>query len=357
MTNRERIINTGLCKEVDRLPFFFYFGPWTETIDRWKAEGMEEGMSWNEGFGFDAGIRMVGVNLGYYPAFEYKLIEERDTTKIIQDQLGVIQEVRKEGSSIPRYIEYPVKNREDWEKLKEKLNPEDPGRFPQNWEQLVKEYNSGAHAIQIGAFPYGLFGTLRDMMGVEDLLVNFYDEAELIHDMMSYLTDFWLNIYEKVCKDVKVDIIHIWEDMSGCHGSLISPKMIREFMMPQYLKIRKFADEHDIPVIALDTDGDCEELAPLFLESGINILLPFEVAAGSDILEYRKKYPKLSIMGGIDKIEIAKGREAINKELERVADIFKHPGYFAALDHLIHPEISWEDYKYFVKRLKDYIGA
>ena len=357
MSNRERIVNTGLCKEVDRLPFYFYFGPWGETIDRWKTEGLSSDSSWDEEYDFDEGIVQMNVNLGYNPPFEHKLLEEKGDTRIVQTSQGIIQEERVHGSCIPRYLGYPVKNASDWEELKKRLDPHDPGRFPENWPELVKEYNEGDKAVQIGSYPYGLFGTLRDMLGVEELLVNFYEAPELIQAMMDYLTDFWIEIYSKVVKEVKIDIIHIWEDMSGCHGSLISPKMIREFMLPNYLKIRRFADNNNIPLLALDTDGDCTQLTPLFLESGINIIMPFEVAAGSDIVDYRRKYPRLSIIGGIDKRELAKEKEDIDRELERVREIFQSPGYFPALDHLVHPEISLENFRYFVKKLKEPIGV
>jgi uroporphyrinogen decarboxylase len=318
---------------------------------------MEEGKRWDADFGFDAGIEIVDVNLGYFPAFEYKVLEEKSDTLIIRDGYGIVQEIRKHGSSIPRFIDYPVKNPEDWEKLKrERLDSNDPGRFPGNWKGLVKKYNEGDKLVQLGVFPFGLFGTLRDMMGVEELLVSFYEQPELIHDMMDYLTDFWITIYEKVCMEVKVDAIHIWEDMSGKTGSLISPKMVREFMMPNYKRIKAFADSHGIPVLSLDTDGDCSELVPLYIESGINLVFPFEVAAGCDITEYRKKYPNLCIMGGIDKQEIAKGKSAIDRELDRIDVMFAQSGYIPALDHLIPPEISWEDFNYFIKQLKKKIG-
>ena len=357
MNNRERIINTVLCKEVDRLPFFFYFGPWREAVERWREEGLEKDKDWSEDFGFDPGIEIVKVNFGYSPAFEYKQIEDKGDTIIVRDTLGILMEIRKHGSSIPRFIDYPVKTAADWEQIKKaRLKPEDPDRFPANWTELVKQYNEGDKIIQLGVYPYGLFGTLRDMMGVEEFLVSFYEQPELIHDMMDYLTDFWLSIYEKVCKDVKVDAIHMWEDMSGKTGSLISPKMVREFMMPNYKKIKAFADANKIPIFSLDTDGDCSELVPLFMESGINLIFPFEVAAGSDINVYRKKYPNLCIMGGIDKQEIAKGRQAIDRELERIKGMFDYSGYIAALDHLPHPQISWDDFQYFVNHLKKIIG-
>lgn len=74
----------------------------------------------------------------------------------------------------------------------------------------------------------------------------------------------------------------------------------------------------DIAVIQVDTDGDCEELIPLFAGAGVNMMLPFEVTAGCDVVALRRKYPYMSMMGGIDKMEIAKGKEAIDRELKRI---------------------------------------
>jgi len=358
MNNRERIIRTALCKKADRPPFTFYFGPWQETVDRWRAEGLGKDEEWSQRFGMDAGFAHVDVNLGYAPAFEWRQIEDKGDTMVIVDRLGICQEVRKNGSSVPRYIDYPVKGPRDWERLKrERLDADDPARFPADWKVLAEGYNEGDSVVQLGFFPYGLFGTLRDMMGAEALLYAFVDMPELIHEMIDYLTDFWLSIYAKVCKDVKVDAIHMWEDMSGKNGSLISPAMVREFMAPNYKKIKTFADAHSIPIYSLDTDGDCSQLVPIFVECGINLMFPFEVAAGSDINAYRARYPRLCIMGGIDKQKIAEGRAAILRELDRVSPMLEQPGYIPALDHLIHPEISWDDFCFFMERLKSMIGV
>jgi uroporphyrinogen decarboxylase len=145
--------------------------------------------------------------------------------------------------------------------------------------------------------------------------------------------------------------------MSGKTGSLISPDMICDFMLPNYRKISQFAKEKGIQAVAVDTDGKCAELVPLFMDCGINMLMPFEVAAGNDIIQYRALYPELIIMGGIDKIEVSRGREAIDRELERIRPIFEQSRYFAMLDHLIHPQISWQDFLYFTERLKIMIGV
>ncbi|MCL2741722.1 MAG: hypothetical protein FWE70_06385 [Oscillospiraceae bacterium] len=353
MTNRERIIKTALCEDTDRPPFISAFGPWGETVERWRAEGLGPDVGWDDGCGFDAGFRTVGLNLGYLPQFKPELIEDREHTQVVVDWQGIKCEVRKGGSSIPRYIEYPIKCRGDWERVREeRLDPDDPGRFPPDWDEVAKGLNAGDHAVQIGSYPYGVFGWMRDLMGLEGLLFGLHDDPGLIREMMGYLTGFWIRIYEKVCRDVRVDCLHIWEDMSGKQGSLISPAMFREFMTPQYERLSGFARTHGIPIVSVDTDGNCDELVPLFMEGGVNMVFPFEVAAGSDVLEFRRRYPKLCIMGGIDKRAVALGREAIDAELGRIRPMFSMNGYIASMDHLIHPEISLDSFRYYVDGLR-----
>ncbi len=358
MNNKERIIRTVLGKEIDRVPFILYLGPWDETIERWKKEGFDEKTDIVSELGYDSGFQVIqGLNLGFEPAFSKEIISETETSYISRNSFGAIQEILKSNETIPKYLDYPVKTMEDWVKIKEeRLNPDVPGRFPMTWKEDVKKYNNSDCIIQLGDFPFGLFGTLRELMGVENLLFAFYDEPELIRDMMNTFTDFWLAIYEKVVADVKVDCVHIWEDMSGKQGPLISPDMIREFMLPNYKKIKAFCEKHHIPILMLDTDGNCEKMIPVFLEGGINLVMPFEVAAGSDVVEYHKKYLKLAMLGGIDKQEIAKGKEAIDKELERIAPLLSETRFLPALDHLIHPEISWEDFCYYSRQLKKLIN-
>ena len=358
--NRERMIRTCLNQDVDRLPFWQIFGCWGETLERWQNEGFD-GVNvddWKVPLGFDEGFYTLPVNLGLCPAFERIILSEDGEKRTIRDHLGLTFIERKGRSAIPHYIDYPVKTREDWESLKKKrLDPNSPERFPENWQNVLSVIKEKDAAVQIGTFPYGLFGTLRDYMGVENLLTNFCEEPELVHEIMDYLTDFWLTIYKKVLSDIQIDHIHIWEDMSGKHGPLISPAMFREFMKPNYLKIADFAKQNNIPVISVDTDGNMDILMPLLEESGVNLVFPFEVQAGCDIVEYKKQYPNLSILGGIDKRALTKSHEMIDNELDRIDEMFHASGYIPSLDHLIHPQISYENFLYFVKRLKQKIGV
>jgi uroporphyrinogen decarboxylase len=104
----------------------------------------------------------------------------------------------------------------------------------------------------------------------------------------------------------------------------------------------------------VDCDGNVDQFIPLVLEGGLNGLLPFEVAAGSDVREVRRRYGKnLLIFGGIDKRALAQGKAAIDGELEsKVRPLLAEGGYFPMLDHYAPPDISFENYLYYKMKLK-----
>jgi hypothetical protein len=355
--NRERIRRCLSGQSIDRVPWFLYFGPWSETDQRWETE--TGGPVSYERFSYDAGIVSVNnwVNMGFCPAFSKEIFDENDQRVIFRDRLGIVQESIKGRSGIPRIISNPVTCRADWLRLKcERLDPEDPRRFPDNWPEIARQLNEGEKAVQLGAFPYGLFGTLRDLLGVENLLLGFYDDPDLIHEIMDDLTSLWLILYGKICQDVwPVDMVHIWEDMSGKQGSLISPAMVREFMIPNYRRITDFCRAQNIPGFSVDTDGRCDELIEPFMEGGVNALLPFEVAAGNDVVAVRKRYPGLAMLGGIDKRLISAGPVVLETELQRIRPLLSGSGYIPALDHLVPPEVSWSDFCSYSDRLRELI--
>ena len=144
MTNKERYINCATQKPIDRTPFFFHFGPWRETVEIWKKEGINNPNAWQEGFGFDDGIICLSwyVNHLFYPGFEYKVVEKEDGNIIYYDSSGQLLKKPKDKSTIPKILKSPVENEIDWERLKkERLDPLATGRFPENWNEIVADIN------------------------------------------------------------------------------------------------------------------------------------------------------------------------------------------------------------------------
>jgi uroporphyrinogen-III decarboxylase len=355
LTCGERVVRCFLGETIDRVPFGVGLGwdPWGETLDNFRRQSGIPALDLREHFGFDKSFALPDVHYGIYPEFEPLTLEETPEFIVHRDGRGITMRDRRDGGSMPEWLDYPVKTEDDWERLKaERLRPDDAGRTALDWDAFRARLKETGEAVQVGVFPYGVFGTPRDLLGVEELLVSFYERSSLVKDMMQHLTSVWIAVWERVAAEVQIDHIHIWEDMSGKSGSLISPRMVREFMMPCYDRIADFACTHGVRIISVDTDGDCRQLIPVFMEHGINMMLPFEVQAGNDVRTFRSLYPSLGIMGGLDKRALALSRADVDAEVRKAAEMVRLGRYVPAFDHLIPPDATWDNFCYAAQQMR-----
>jgi uroporphyrinogen decarboxylase len=125
-------------------------------------------------------------------------------------------------------------------------------------------------------------------------------------------------------------------------------------MLPRYRKVVDFLRGRGVKYIGLDSDGLIDPLIPVWLDAGLNCLYPFEVQAGMDVLAVRKKYGKeLRIWGGVDKRALASGPVAIDTELARLHPLMTEGGYIPHTDHSLPPDISFQNYIYFMKKMSE----
>ena len=106
-------------------------------------------------------------------------------------------------------------------------------------------------------------------------------------------------------------------------------------------------------LIFVDIDGDVTKLVPLWLEAGVNGILPFEVQCGMDVNAFRREYGKeLLMMGGINKRALITGGKDIDDELRRVAPLVEEGGYIPWLDHSVPPDVSYDNFLYYMDGLQ-----
>lgn len=253
---------------------------------------------------------------------------------------------------MPQFLEFPVKNRHDFNELKKRYNPESPARYPQYWKDYKRSVENRNYPL--GTMVGGFFGWAREWIGLENLAVMFYDSPNLLHEIFEFLGNFFIKANKKLIEEVELDYVWFWEDMGYKTASLISPKHFREFLLPQYKKVTSFLRSHGIDIILVDSDGNINELIPLWLDGGVNGVYPLEVAAGMDAVALRKKYGKdLLLMGNIDKRELAKGKEAIKEEvMKKVPYLLSQGGYIPAVDHAVPPDISFSNFIYYLDLIR-----
>jgi uroporphyrinogen-III decarboxylase len=134
---------------------------------------------------------------------------------------------------------------------------------------------------------------------------------------------------------------------------MVSPEIFRRFMLPYYQEITNFFHARGVDRILVDSDGNILELCRLFVEGHADGVYPLEIAAGSEAAAMRERYPSLSLMGGIDKRALAAGPEAIDRELERLLAVVNKGGYVPMIDHLVPPDVSLDNYLYYLQRRRE----
>ena len=385
MTNRERF--KAICRG-ERLGDFmvmdWFHRCWADTLEEWIKQGAPESIRTQEGlneyFGFDhlhglqeiisehnrADLKKIASaqSFGFYhvtppvmPVFEIKVLREDERHRVETTYGGSVVEVSKEHPwRMPRYLERPVKDRATWNEYKKHLDPHTPERWPSPWNEYVA--NRNREDVPTMLLLEGFFGVLREWTGLEQLLYLFYDDPNLVEDMMDQVLYLDMEMAKGVLKDMKIDCARFWEDMAYKSGPLISPDMFRKFEMPRYRQITDFLRSQGVDILHVDSDGNIDELIPLWMEVGVNFPWPLEVASRMDGKVWRKKYGKDIVLGGnIDKRVFAKGKDAIKEEvMSKVPYLVETGGYFPCLDHVIPPDVPLDGFRYYINMLQEIAG-
>jgi len=223
MNARERFNAVMRFEKPDRLPFMEFMFYWPETTERWESEGLSASADSVATFGYDR-FEWLPVDFNFVPAFEEEVVEEDETTRVVRDVTGVLKREFKHGSAMPHYIEFPIKTRDDFLALKERLDPTAPERYPANWSEMVETWRTREHPVAL--VTRGLLAFMRDFMDFQDMSMAFLEQPEWVAEMMDFHTDFIIRVWEKALSEVEVDMTLLGEDMAFKNGPMISPAAV-----------------------------------------------------------------------------------------------------------------------------------
>lgn len=336
------------------------------SLEQWREhEGLPADADLAQLFGYDDPATLNLGQLGwceaaFVPDFPTVTLEDRGEYELVQDFAGrhVLYFKGRRDGFMPEYVDHPVKDMATWEKdVLWRLDPTSPERW-KDWDahtaRLVEEARKGKYVVQglVGGYMY-----LRSLIGPEELLYAFYDQPELIHACM----EAWFKLADVVIarhqQHVTIEEIFFAEDICYNAGPLISPDMMREFLLPYYqqvinnLKSRQIDKSRHLSV-QIDTDGDARSVIDVYVESiGMDMMSPFEVASCGDIVPIARQYPELRVTGGIDKRVLAQGPAAIDEMVERIIPAMRERGgYIPTCDHGVPAEVTLENYMHYRKR-------
>ncbi len=365
MTARRRMLETMLFRRPDRVPLQPGGGR-RSTLEAWHRQGLPADVAdYNEyayrlsggTLPWPAADSRFRVNERLIPIFEEKVIEERPDSRVVQDWKGNICEIGKEFTVAHlrdaidfvtrRWIKCPVENRKDWEDIQRRYDSDDPARLPADAAALGARLADREGYLQLHFS--GPFWQLREWVGFEGLCTLFYDDPDLVREMIAFWESHVSRLLRRTFEHVIPDEVHLSEDMAYKCFSMISPAMTREFILPTWKRWGEIIRGAGVPVYGMDSDGFIGELIPLWIEAGINMCDPIEVAAGNDLPAFRRQFGRsMAYRGGVDKRAMARGGRAIKDEIARLRPVIDDGGFVPSCDHGVPSDVAWPDYVRYV---------
>ena len=362
MDHLERFLAVMEYEPTDRVPNW-EVGVWAQTRQRWEEEGLAPSrLHWD----WFAGESELGMDPREYieysgamiPEFEKEVLEEDEQTETIRDTTGRVRRALKAGAvdgarmSMDTFLRFPVQNMADWQAVKKRFDPTCTTRYEANWQDIrVDGWRNRRHPLIFApnCGTLGFYWTARELMGTEGVSYAWYDQPELMHDMMEFRGDFLIEAARPILEQTTVEYIFLNEDMAMKTGPLLSPDTYRQFIFPHMKRVVEFFKRNGVRYVVVDTDGNPEALIPMMLDAGVDALWPLERAADQDPLRLRKVFGKsLRLWGGVDKRELAKSPEAIDAHLRELQPLIGQGGFIPTVDHTVPPDVSWPNFQHYL---------
>ena len=349
MDSRQRVRMTLEHKEPDRIPIHDF--PWQATIDRWRTEGLPSGVEPRDYFGYE--LADFGCDTG--PQFKEEVLSIDDEYITEKDSFGGVRKNHRDVTTTPLIIDYPCKSREDWEKIKPRLTPNDrrvdwvTGLRNNQRERSLGRYNV-FNAI-VG------YDKIQKYVASERLLMAVLREPEWVVDMYRIDADLVMAMCDRMIEGgFEFDGAFMYCDLGYRHGPFFSPKHYEDQLHPIFKELCDFFHKRDMQVF-LHVCGNVKSLIPYFIEEGIDCIQPLEVKAGMDLIELKAEFgDKMAFMGGIDtRLMNLDDPRPLEKEIKSKLPIaMEGGGYMYHSDHSIPNTVNFQQYQRVIQLIRKY---
>lgn len=120
-------------------------------------------------------------------------------------------------------------------------------------------------------FASGTFEMTHFLMGMEDAMMNFYEEPECMHELIDFLTDYEIRYARQIIDRIKPTALFHHDDWGSQIASLLSPEMFKEFFLEPYKKAYGFWKDNGVELIVHHSDSYAANLVPYMIDMGIDI--------------------------------------------------------------------------------------
>lgn len=261
-----------------------------------------------------------------------------------EDAFGVRWEFEPDtqGGTYPAAGDPLVTNLEKW---REQIQIPDIDRM--NWEVITEGFDGQQldltsvdrdKRLICGIVEMGLFERSYLLLGMENALVSYLAEPELMMDLLNSIADFKIMMIERFHAAIHLDMIWYGDDWGTQRNTFLSPKTWRRIVRPATERIYAAIQSKGIILI----QHSCGKISPIFndlVEMGADVWHPCQPC--NDLAQLKRDYgQQITFWGGIDSQFVLDRPGVTTEEVRsevrlRIDEMAKGGGYIAGPSHSV----------------------
>lgn len=303
--------------------------------------------------------RKIGIDLALVPFTGYILFPKKCYQSYFIDELGRIFDLKKNPSDqmdIAYYREGAFSTLEDYEAFKP-YAPDD-SRREKYFKQMKKTEEGYRGEIYLIPSLWGIFESTWQAFGFPNF-ARLLMQKEKIKKIFDDRGKFALELVKTFMDWGEDGVILIYDDLGYKSKLLISPKQLRDFVVPWIRKICETAHKRGVKII-LHSCGEVFHIFDDLVKAGIDAIHPIEPTTSNpeyDIFKLHQKYGKeLTFIGNVSPQDLAdKEPEYIKQYTEKlIKNLAPGGGYILSSGHSINPSVKLENFLAMRETLKKY---
>lgn len=243
--------------------------------------------------------------------------------------------------------------------LRQRLDPEDHRRLPDNWSALVAGWRDRQHPLFL-RIHQGLFLSLgiEDWRSFAPAILLLVDQPEFVRQILAIQADFAARLAENILRQVDLDGVIFSEPIAGNHGSLISAEMYRALVLQSYMPIFNILRNYRVPAIIWRSYANPIKLLPEVVKYPFNVLWLCETPSGV-LTPARVRQlvgSNLTLIGGIDSDVLREDTRAIRQAVAAVRPFVEEGHFIPLADGRVREDVPYPNYAFYRQELQRVFG-
>jgi uroporphyrinogen decarboxylase len=345
MTGKERILTALNVEQPDRVPLYIHGINEAPIIGigRHLTEGLPDTTDFYE-MDDDQKMKLVDTLFLVHEAFgvdgftAFEIGHEIPIDQqCVKDDWGIVYVRNPHG--LPVAKGHPVQGPGDLDGFQ---SPQ-PRREHLLLLDLARERFQGSKALFW--LMRGTFVRSWRLVGMENLMIQFFDNPEFVHRVAALVTDYNLKQLEMLA-EAGLDVLVVEDDIANTHAPMISPEHFREFINPYNKQLVDRGHKLGLKVVR-HSDGNLWSLLDMLLETGYDGLNPLEPQADMNLKKVKAHCgDKICLLGNIDCLELLPvgTPEQVDAAVKQaIEDAAAGGGYIVCSSNSLHPAVNPEN--------------